>query len=417
MKKSENAFFRFSIISQLLHQDFKKGDLRKKITELSKRPYQDSDGKYRFFSFKTIEEWYYKFKNQGLSGLENKQRSDHGKTRVLSQNACEQILKLKDNQPNITVPQIMKILIDEKIIEYREISKSTFYRLLEARDTIKLSTSADGRQKRKFSFPFTNDCWQCDVCHGPHLYIKNSRIKKKIYIYAFIDDASRVIPHAGIAFKENTENFIGFLKIAIQKRGLPKMIYTDNAKYFKNPVIQTIAKNTNMKVIYCTPYSPYKKGKIERWFRTMRQGFLTQIDKEQSYSLTELNDLLSAWVEQEYHHNPHDSIKMTPLEAWFEKRGVIKTVDKKFMDINFLAEAIRKVKNDGTISLNSKCYEIDSCYAGNKVTVRYDPFKTEKIYIYHKKNFLQEAFIVDEHENHSAFRKMLSLNIDGERED
>jgi transposase InsO family protein len=415
MKKTEESFFRFSIISQLLHQNFKKGELRKKLLELSKRPYLNPKGNYRMFSYKTLEEWYYKFKNQGISGLENKQRKDCGIQRVLPQEVTEQILRFKDERPNITVPQILRKLIAEKIIEHGEFSKSTVYRLLRERDNIKLSTSTDGKEKRKFSFPFTNDCWQCDVCHGPYLYIKDSNKKRKIYIYAFIDDASRVIPHAGIAFRENMVNFIGFLKIAIQKKGLPKMVYTDNASYFKNPVIQTIAKNTGIKIIYCTPYSPYKKGKIERWFRTMRGNFLSSLDKQKSYSLPELNDLLSAWVEQEYHHNTHDSLQMSPIEAWFQKRGQIKTVDKKFMNINFLAETTRKVKNDGTISLNSKYYEIDSCYAGNWVTVRYDPFIPTKIYIYYKNNFLQEAFVVDEHENHSAFRKILSPIIDDER--
>ncbi|MGH8654740.1 MAG: hypothetical protein ACREYE_22390 [Gammaproteobacteria bacterium] len=57
-------------------------------------------------------------------------------------------------------------------------------------------------------------------------------------------------------------------------------------------------------LIHARPYQPQGKGKLERWFRTLRAQLLTRLTAADTRRLEALNRRLWAWVEGEYHHTP-----------------------------------------------------------------------------------------------------------------
>lgn len=120
--------------------------------------------------------------------------------------------------------------------------------------------------------------------------------------------------------------------------------------------------------------------------------------------MEELNQLLLTWVEKEYHHTPHSSLGTTPIEAWQKKNRQIRYRNQESMEKDFLHEADRKVRKDGTFSLGGICYEIDSTFAGQLLTLRYNPQKTGLLYAYLKDQFLQSCYPVDEVENQKTKR-------------
>ena len=119
----------------------------------------------------------------------------------------------------------------------------------------------------------------------------------------------------------------------------------------------------------------FGKGKIERWFKTLRAQVLTRLAAEDTASLTALNRRLAAWIEGEYHHTPHRGLGgLTPLEQWAQTGAGVRfpepTVDLGEL---FLFEAKRKVQKDRTVSLHGVVYEVDAALVGETVTLRFDP--------------------------------------------
>lgn len=408
MKKKQyegDELYKYMIISPLISEVIPRGELKKRIREVADKSYEHPERGWEKFAPKTIEEWFYKWRKHGLSALTRRNRSDSGQSRSISMELSELIVKMKQENPKRTASRILTELVMAGKITPGEISRTSIYRLFNVRQREILTYQKEKDDIKKFAFEFSNECWQCDVCHGPYLNVEGFNKKKKIFIYGFLDDASRVVPHMGIALSENMEHFLEVFKTAIMKRGIPGRLYTDNASYFKNPTVLRIGARLGIKVMYCTPYSPNQKGKIERFFRTMRDQFLSCLNKDDKYTLDRLNQLMLLWIEQDYHHRTHSSLGKSPLTAWLEKGVRVRFPDTENIDKDFLSEKKRLVRKDGTFSLNSTFYEVDSVYAGKKVNVRYNPFKVDKVFIYLDDQLIGEAFPVDEVENRKTSRQ------------
>ena len=117
------------------------------------------------------------------------------------------------------------------------------------------------------------------------------------------------------------------------------------------------------------------KGKIERWFKTVRAQLLTRLTPDDTRNLEALNRKLWAWAEGEYHHTPHRGLDgQTPLERWAQSADQVRFPEPTLdLDDLFLFEAARKVQKDRTISLGGIVYEVDAALVGERVTLRYDP--------------------------------------------
>lgn len=400
-----DGLYRFKIIAPLIGEIFVKGELRRKIQDLAGQSYEHPVRGWEKFAFKTIEEWYYNYRRYGINGLERAKRSDDGKSRSIGMEIGELILTMKKENPHRSAKQILRELVRAGKILREEIRRSSVYRFLALHKVEINLHHKDRTEMRKFAFAGSNECWQSDISHGPYLFIEGHRKKKKIFLYGIIDDASRVIPHIGIFLEENLKSFLEVLKTALLKKGIPQRLYLDNASYFRSPILQKIGARLGIKVIYCTPYSPYKKGKIERFWLTCAGQFLSHLDRDRRYTLEELNRLLLTWVESYYHHEVHSSLGKTPIEAWQEKAGNIRYPDTESMEKDFLAEAVRKVRKDGTFSLEGVFYEVGSIMAGEAVTVRYNPFNMGKAYVYYQGEIIQEAKPVNEIENQKSGRR------------
>jgi type II secretory pathway predicted ATPase ExeA/transposase InsO family protein len=149
-----------------------------------------------------------------------------------------------------------------------------------------------------------------DVMHGPSVVV-GERVKRKTYLIAFIDDATRVIPHAAFALSENTRSFLPVLKLAIEKRGLPQRLYVDNGANYRSRHLALVCAKLGIALIHARPYRPQGKGKIERWFKTVRAQ-CSRACAEDTASLEALNRRLGA--------GSRASITTAPTAAWTAPR-------------------------------------------------------------------------------------------------
>ena len=190
-----------------------------------------------------------------------------------------------------------------------------------------------------------------------------------------IDDATRVIPFAAFAYSENTTAFLPVFKHAIARRGLPMRLFVDNGANYRSQQLALVCAKLGIALIHSRPYQPAGKGKIERFFRTLRAAWLAHLTAEATESLETLNRTLWAWVEGEYHHSPHRGLDgRTPLDQWALAGHDVRYPDPHLdLDDLFLFEAKRRVMKDRTVSLHARLYEVDAVLVGETVTLRYDP--------------------------------------------
>lgn len=297
-----------------------------------------------------------------------------GSTRT--QVAAEALLSAKEANPQLSVQLVIREAKQSPDVPAElPLPPSTVHRLL-ARHGLMSKTPEDPgeRDRRRFAFAQAAEPWMSDVMHGPSVVV-GGRTKRKTCLIAFIDDATRVISHAAFALSENTATFLPVLQQAIEKRGLPQRLYVDNGANYRPQHLALVCAKLSIALIHARPYRPQGKGKIERWFKTVRAQVLTRLRPEDTASLTALNRRLAAWIEGEYHHTPHRGLAgPTPLEQWAQTAEGVRFPEPG-LDLQelLLFEAKRKVQEDRTVSLNAVVYEVDAALVGETVTLRFDP--------------------------------------------
>ena len=237
--------------------------------------------------------------------------------------------------------------------------------------------------------------------HGPK--VADGRRRRKTFLIAFIDDATRVIPFAAFAYSENTTAFLPVFKQAIARRGCPMRLFVDNGANYRSQQLALVCAKLGIALIHARPYQPAGKGKIERFFRTLRAAVLAHLTPAATASLETLNRTLWAWVEGEYHQSPHRGLDgRTPLDQWALAGANVRYPDPGTdLDDLFLFEAKRRVMKDRTVSLNARLYEVDAHLVGQLVTLRYDPHAppSRPIAVVHEGNSAGAATRLDAYAN------------------
>jgi len=104
--------------------------------------------------------------------------------------------------------------------------------------------------------------------HGPRVLVHGR--SRKTYLVSLLDDASRLIVHSAFCLAETALEIEGVLKQGVLKRGLCDKLIVDNGSAYRSGSLQGICARLSISLIYCRPYAPEGKGKLERWHRTLR---------------------------------------------------------------------------------------------------------------------------------------------------
>ena len=116
-----------------------------------------------------------------------------------------------------------------------------------------------------------------------------------------MDDASRLITHSAFCLGEKAVDIEGVLKQAVLKRGLCRKLVIDNGSAYRAGSLQSICARLDIRLIYCRPFEPQSKGKLERWHRVVHQQFVSELVDEKITSLADINARLWAWIDTIYH--------------------------------------------------------------------------------------------------------------------
>jgi transposase InsO family protein len=376
-----------------------------RIQRVSQQGFADEDGDVHRFTWRTIQTWHSRYKKDGLTSMKPKPRSDIGSRRKVAVEdvleAIEQVLPLfRDKTP--AKAQVYRACIERGLLRREQIAPNTFRRIVKQCELLKPDSQVQSKRRLAFSKRRANEMWQADTLYGPHVRTPGGPAQTRLI--AFIDDASRVLCHGQFFLAENTANLIAALRSAFYKRGLPEALYVDNGSIYSSKEITLICARLGVLLCHAPLRDGAAKGKIERFFRTVRGQFLScQLDLS---SLEVLNRQFHHWVEDDYNARVHSTLGMRPIDRFGLDLPRIRFLPpNETNDELFYMEEERVVKKDNTFSFQARRYEPPRDLRARKIHIRFDRANPLRLVVFYKGERMGAARLLDPVQNDRPPRK------------
>jgi putative transposase len=372
-EKMQVAVFRFSVISDFIHSPSMSHQEKSRLLQQKcSRKWQIPFSEKTRISKGTIRRWIrlYKKSNSDLKSLCPHGRDDQGGCRAMDEETCLLLTELKMKMPSATVP----FLIDEMKRVYPEIklNNSTVYRFLHKNDLMH-PAEKNPADRRKFEAELPNDLWQADIMHGPLVQVNEK--KQKAYLIAIIDDHSRLIVYARFYLSEGIASYLDALENALARRGLPRKLYVDNGSAFRSRHLEYVCAGLSIALVHSKPYQPQGRGKIERWFKTVRGRFLVHNKAE---TLSQLNTAFDNWLIKDYQQKIHSATGQSPFERFTSKMQCLRNAPANLKDY-FRKVVRRTVNKDRTITIDGRLYEGPVALIGKRIELLYHQSNPEHV--------------------------------------
>ncbi|QVL30214.1 DDE-type integrase/transposase/recombinase [Telmatocola sphagniphila] len=374
-----------------------------RVHNVAAMTFLDEQGNSRQFTWRTIQTWFYRYKNHGITGMTPQPRKDKGQVRKATP---EELLEaINAAQPHFHNKRsnkraIYRFCIERGFLQADRIAQTTFYRFIREYDLL-APVDNDNKKRLAFSMKFANQLWQADTMFGPYVDTGTSAgSRKQAKLIAFIDDASRVLCHGEFFFEENVDTLVQAIRAAFYKRGVPEQLLVDNGSIYCSQEFTLICARVGCLLRHTAVRDAAAKGKIERFFRRVRDQFLLQ--KLDLSSLQALNRQFTLWVESDYNASEHDAIGMKPIDRFGIDLARIRFLSpSEHNDELFFAEATRKVKKDNTFSFCNRRYETPVDLHDKQIQLRYDrqrddiDISSTTVVIYYKGQRMGTARLLD----------------------
>jgi putative transposase len=356
------GLFRYSLIRDPADPALSHAERGALVRALVAMEHRGPDGRAVRVGRSTLDDWIRAYRAGGFDALVPKARSVGARTPAGVLDLAEAI---KREAPGRTAAQVLRVMGESGAdgCSVRTVQRH-FARL-------GLDSGPEVRPAKvygRFEASVRNELWTGDALHGPKV------AGRKAYLLAFIDDFSRALPGHRWTGAEDTVRLEAALRSGLACRGVPKAILVDRGSAFVNSQFLRACACLGIRLIHASPRAAATKGKIERFFRTVRAQFLVEVDARGGVdSLAELNELFTAWVEVVYHRAVHSETKVTPLER-FSAAGPPVLPSPAALHEAFLWSEQRLVTKTATVSLHGNSFEVDAALVGRKAELVFDPF-------------------------------------------
>jgi putative transposase len=366
------ALFRSEIIGALSRRQLSRGELRAALRELSKLHFRPPGADTtRSFSVATLERWYYAYRAGGIGRLRPQPRSDRGRALALAADQRTLLCDIRREHPSASASLILRTLIADGRLPEATLSPATLRRLFaqEGLDRIGLRDGVGHKTRLRWQAERPGALWHGDVCHGPSIVVGGQ--SRPMRIHALLDDASRFVVALEAHHTEKETDMLALLVAALRRHGSPDALYLDNGSTYRGEVLRLGCERLGITLIHARPGDAPARGKMERFWRTLREGCLDYVG-----SVTSLHDVqvrLAAFLDQHYHVAPHASLMgRSPRSVWSaaqSERRPDELTEAKLRDALTVRER-RRVRRDTTVSAGGNDWELDQGFlAGRVVTV------------------------------------------------
>ena len=360
----------------------------------------------RRIAISTMKGWLRSYRKKGFAGLKPGKRCDAGRPRRVSEAMLTAIRVKCKAYPDLSVQKLYEELLAQKLLGEPPIHYNTLLRIV----TLEQLLPAKGRSdvRKRFETDNINELWLSDFMHGPQISMGN-RTQKSI-LCAIIDDHSRMVVGYGFHAAETISTLTEVLKEALSAHGIPKRLYVDNGSAFSSDLLARSCALAGISLIHSKPYDSPSRGKIERFFRTVRERFISTITEVMNQD--ELSQAFALWLRDDYHHKVHSGISERPLDRYNASAGrvPIRRLSSSELDEMFLVRYERIVNNDATISFKGSLYEVPPAYIRQRIEIRHPVDDAGELYLYDNGVRVGRVKLLNKQENASHFRPQSSEN-------
>jgi len=372
-EKEARALFRYGLISEFLHADLARGEKRVRMQEIAsvkyRVPWQDKPFEV---SESTLNRWLSMYRRHGFSGLKPGERRDKNISKAIDPILSDQIIAMKKTDPYISIPLLIASLEDSGGVPKGKLKHSTVHRLLQRHGLSGRPGRDRGRKPQRLPFRYSKPMalWVGDVMHSRHDVGGH-----KVYLIAWMDNASRAIMHAQYRFSESALDILTTFRKALEVRGICRRVYVDHGSgYVDGRFVRTCA-HLGIQLMYAPVRDGAAKGCIERFFGTLRAGFERHLQPQDLKSLESLNSMLWRWIHSTYHRKPHSGLNgQAPWHCFMQ---LLPEIEHRRIEAGFdfialwKSRVTRRVHRDGTVRLRGHILEIPPTVTHTTVELRF----------------------------------------------
>jgi transposase InsO family protein len=274
----------------------------------------------------------------------------------------------------------------------------------------------ESREVRSYEVEYVGGLWHLDFHHASRqLRTERGELVTPLAL-CVIDDHSRLCCHLQWYWHEDTRSLMhGFIQ-AIQKRGLPRSLLSDNGSAMTSQEFKEGCMRLGIELENTLPYSPYQNGKQESLWGNLEGRMMAMLEGKRDLSLAELNTVTQAWVEREYNRAIHSETKASPIDRWLHGKSVMRpSPEGGALTLLFRRDETRSQRrSDGTISILGKRFEIPNAYRTlKKVVVRYAEWDLREVHLVDPKTqaVLAPIYPLDRKKNAEGLRRKVGNPI------
>ena len=367
----ETGLFRYSLVQELAEPGLSLAERGWRAREMAARVHQGPGGRRVTVSYATLTRWRRAYQQGGFDALVPSPRQPAPRT---PQEVLALAEALKREKPGRTAAQVRRVL---QVTSGWAPSDRTLQRLFERLELNRPAPGPEEEQRAFGRFECTrpNEMWTGDTLHGPVIG------GAKSYLFAFVDDHSRAVMGARWAHHDDVVRMAAAFRPALQARGVPRACYLDNGSPFVDAWLLRGCAVLGVKLIHSRPGKPEGRGKIERFFRTVRDQFLVEVgDGSGVADLAEMNRLFQAWTETSYHRAVHSETGEAPAERWEKATPAERAVPEPgLLREAFLWSERRKADKTALVRMHGNAYQVDAWLAGRTVELLFSPFDLDRV--------------------------------------
>ena len=366
----ETGLFRYSLVQELTEPGITAAERGRRARSMAGRAHEGPGGQQVRVSAPTLRRWRRAYEEGGFDALVPSPRRPGPRTPAEVLALAE---ALKREKPGRTAAQVRRIL---QAASGWAPSDRTLQRLFERLElSIPPREQEEDRAFGRFECARPNEMWTGDTLHGPVI------AGGKSYLFAFIDDHSRAVMGARWAYHDDVVRMAAAFRPALQRRGVPRAIYLDNGSPFVDAWLLRGCAVLGIKLIHSRPGKPEGRGKIERFFRTVRDQFLVEVgDGSGVADLAGMNRLFQAWLETACHQAVHSETGEEPIARWARATPAERALpDPARLREAFLWSERRRASKTALVSLHGNSYQAGAWLAGRYVELVFDPFDLARV--------------------------------------
>ena len=369
------AVFRAQVIGPLAcRTDWTHGELAQALRALSAQPFRPPGSAHtRCYASSTLERWLYAWRRSGLDGLRPRRRSDCGHGRMLTNEQRDLLLDIRRDHPQIAATVILRTLVASGRLPAGTMSDTTLRRLYAEhgldRKTVRRRDLGHPTERRRWQAAKAHQVWHADVMHGPALDVDGRSVPLRIH--AILDDRTRYVVAIQACATERESEMLALLVRGLRRHGSPETLYLDNGPTYVGETLRTASARLGVALVHAKPYDPQARGKMERFWRTLREQCVSLMGPMPS--LHEVQVRLIAWLDMHYHLAPHAGLLgKSPQEVL---DADLATVAHNAPSEELLREALtvrqaRRIRSDGSLDVAGRDFELEQGFlAGHKVVV------------------------------------------------